>query len=199
VKGRGKRGEPEEEGLLAEGGDKPEAPAIRKLGVGFWVRLSLLLALIAYGSFLALKSSQEIRQAQVARYGLVDNDGRTARVVFQDPITRRREEYILLLSNASKSEERALALLRKVDWLDGVLLYWSDYVRHPVVMGDGAKGVLFLAGSGAVIAKRSCLEEPCLVVPPLPYKGLVKLKGPSSIPTGALMEVLTYGDWLYRP
>jgi hypothetical protein len=199
MKGRGKRREPEGEGALAEGGDKPEAPAIRKLGVGFWVRLSLLLALIAYGSFLALKSSQEVKRAQAARYGLVDNDGRTARVVFQDPITRRREEYILLLSNASKSEARALALLRKVDWLDGVLLYWSDYVRYPVVMEEGVKGVLFLAGSGAVIAKRSCLEGRCLVVPPFAYKGLVELKRPPGVPIGAQMEVLTYGDWLYRP
>jgi hypothetical protein len=199
MKGRGKRGEPEEEGVLAEGGDKLEAPAIRKLGVGFWIRLSLLLALIIYGSFLALKSSQEIKRAQAARYGLVDNDGRTARVVFQDPITGRKEEYILLLSNASKSEARALALLRKVDWLDGVLLYWFDYVRYPVVMEEGVKGVLFLAGSGAVIAKRSCLEERCLVVPPFPYKGLVELKRPPGVPMGAQMEVLTYGDWLYRP
>jgi len=199
MKGRGKRDEPEEEGVLAEGEDKLEAPAVRRLGVGFWIRLSLLLALIAYGSFIALKNSQEIKRAQAARYGLVDNDGRTARVVFQDPITRRKEEYILVLSNASRNEERALALLRKVDWLDGALLYWSDYVRHPVVMGEGVKGVLFLAGSGTVIAKRSCLEERCLVVPPLPYKGLVELKRPSGVPTGAQMEVLTYGDWLYRP
>jgi hypothetical protein len=199
MRGRGKRGEPEGEGVFAEGEEKLEAPAIRKLGAGFWIRLSLLLALIAYGSFLALKSSQEVKRAQAARYGLVDNDGRTARVVFQDPITRRREEYILLLSNASKSEARALALLRKVEWLDGVLLYWSDYVRHPVVMGEGVKGVLFLAGSGAVIAKRSCLEERCLVVPPFPYKGLVELKRPPGVPMGAQMEVLTYGDWLYRP
>jgi hypothetical protein len=199
MRGRGKRGEPEEEGVFAEGEGKLEAPAIRKLGAGFWIRLSLLLALIAYGSFLALKSSQEVKRAQAARYGLVDNDGRTARVVFQDPITRRREEYILLLSNASKSEARALALLRKVDWLDGVLLYWSDYVRYPVVMEEGVKGVLFLAGSGAVIAKRSCLEERCLVVPPFAYKGLVELKRPPGVPIGAQMEVLTYGDWLYRP
>ncbi len=196
---RGKRGEAEEEGVFAEGEDRLETPAVRKLGIGFWIRLFLLLALIAYGSFLALKSSQDIKRAQAARYGLVDNDGRTARVVFQEPITRRREEYILLLSNASKSEARALALLHKVDWLDGVLLYWSDYVRHPVLMGDGIRGVLFLAGSGAVIAKRSCLEKPCLVVPPLPYKGLVELKRPPGVPAGAQMEVLTYGDWLYRP
>jgi hypothetical protein len=199
MKGRGKRGEPEEEGVFAESEKKLEASAIRKLGAGFWIRLSLLLALIAYGSFLALKSSQEVKRAQAARYGLVDNDGRTARVAFQDPITGRGEEYILLLSNASKSEARALALLRKVDWLDGVLLYWSDYVRYPVVMGEGVKGVLFLAGSGAVIAKRSCLEERCLVVPPFPYKGLVELKRPPGVPMGAQMEVLTYGDWLYRP
>jgi hypothetical protein len=199
MKGRGAKGEPEEGDVLAEGEDNLDAPAIRKLGVGFWIRLFLLLALIAYGSFLALKSSQEIKRAQAARYGLVDNDGRTARVVFQDPITKRREEYILLLSNASRSEERALALLRKVDWLDGVLLYWSDYVRYPVVMEEGVKGVLFLAGSGVVIAKRLCLEGRCLVVPPFPYKGLVELKRPPGIPMGAQMEVLTYGDWLYRP
>jgi len=199
VKGRGKRGEPEAEGLFAEGGNGPEAPAARRLGVGFWVRLFLLLALIVYGSFLALKSSQEIRRAQAARYGLVDNDGRTARVLFQDPITGRREEYVLLLSNASRSEAKALAFLPKVDWLDGVLLYWPDYVRHPVIVGDGVKGVLFLAGSGTVMARRSCLEERCLIVPPLPYKGLVELKRPPGVPTGAQMELLTYGDWLYRP
>jgi hypothetical protein len=199
VKGRGKRGEPEAEGVLAEGEDRSEAPAARGLGVGFWVRLFLLLALIAYGSFLALKSSQEIKRAQAARYGLVDNDGRTARVLFQDPVTGRREEYVLLLSNASRSETKALALLPRVEWLDGVLLYWPDYVRHPVIVGDGVKGVLFLAGSGAVIARRTCLEGRCLIVPPFPYKGLVELKRPPGVPTGAQMEVLTYGDWLYRP
>jgi hypothetical protein len=196
---REKRAEPEEEGVPAGGEGKLEPPPARRLGAGFWVRLALLLALIAYGSFLALKNSQEVKRAQAARYGLVDNDGRTVRVVFQDPITKRKEEYVLLLSNASRSEERALALLRKVDWLDGVLLYWSDYVRHPVVMGEGVKGVLFLAGSGAVIAKRSCPEGRCLVVPPFPYKGLVELKRPPGVPVGAQMEVLTYGDWLYRP
>jgi len=199
MRGRGKRGEPEAEGLLAEGEDRPEAPAAGRLGVGFWIRLFLLLGLIAYGSFLALKSSQEVKRAQATRYGLVDNDGRTARVLFQDPITRRKEEYVLLLSNASRSEAKALALLPKVDWLDGVLLYWSDYVRHPVIVGDGIQGVLLLAGSGAVIAGRSCLEGRCLVVPPLPYKGLVELKRPPGVPVGAQMEVLTYGDWLYRP
>ncbi len=182
-----------------KGEDKLEAPATTKLGAGFWIRLSLLLALIAYGSFLALKSSQEIKRAQATRYGLVDNDGRTARVVFQDPITKKGEECILLLSNANRSETRALALLRKVDWLDGALLYWPNYVRYPVVMGDGVKGVLFLAGSGAVIAKRSCHEGRCVVVPPFPYKGLVELKRLPSVPIGAQMEVLTYGDWLYHP
>jgi len=199
MRGRGKRGEAEVEDVLAGGEDGPEPPPAKRLGVGFWIRLFLLLALIAYGSFIALRSSQEIKRAQATRYGLVDNDGRAARVLFQDPITGRREEYVLLLSNASRSEAKALALLPKVDWLDGVLLYWPDYVRHPVIVGGGVKGVLFLAGSGVVIARRSCLEERCLVLPPFPYKGLVELKRPPGVPTGAQMEVLTYGNWLYRP
>jgi hypothetical protein len=155
----------------------------------------LLVGLVFFGVFNAIKVERMRKLATMEAYGLQDNEGRVGVFEFISP--RRgnskplRIEALLMTQKnyyryVSLSKEKQLSRFVYLE-IPGV---WGQRLTPPYT------GLITLGPSGAVLESFFC-EKPCTVRPLLPYQGYIEVYNAEkeALPSfGARLKLIAYKE-----